>query len=138
MIDSNEMQLIRHDVPDDARFLEEAGFTAPAGKGDFAILKLQNVEKLACAKVASRRSIKGEKVWTYSYPFFERNGAKSLPLPYYTEGRINDPPTLTLSMDEPPIGDRRRAFWEMLHKNPYYPPNLLNPRSNISVSYDLF
>jgi hypothetical protein len=88
MITATEFRRIAFSNLEDAFQLKELGYTAPAGRGDFAILKLQNRTNMACAKVANRIPIENEKIWSYSFPVFER-GAKSIKgSAYYSEGVV--------------------------------------------------
>lgn len=90
MMDNNELMRIGIFNIEDAYYLKEIGYTAPAGKGDFAIIKIPvNKNKLKCAKIANGPPKPGEYVWNLSFPTFERDGIQSIKgKAYYTNGYI--------------------------------------------------
>ncbi len=89
MIETASMQKVALFSMEDFVFLKKLGFTAPAGSGDFAILKLQNMSSLQCAKISRRPLIENETIWSLSFPKFAREENNSIKgQAYYTEGLI--------------------------------------------------
>ncbi len=88
MIETTEFRKIALSNLQDAFELKNLGYTAPAGRGDFAILKLQNVSNLACAKIASHAPFENQKIWSFSFPVFERDVKSKKGEAYYTEGVV--------------------------------------------------
>lgn len=111
-IDSNEILQIGRSNLDDAKKLIQEGYTAPAGRGDFAILKLKERKNMACAKTTRRSPKSGEKVWSYSFPKIDRPELKSKDgEAYFSDGIVTSSVLESSRLKKLPANDPSLKFY---------------------------